>query len=138
MQARHFFCFARGVIIISGVRLASRGFRMFVLYFNSQIRDFLPCKERDLPLWHRSGVPWSTPLYFILSGRCATFCSVRGVMYVSGVALVSRELRRSAIYFTWQVRDVLLCKGHDRRLWRPSSIPLASRGLRIAVLYLAW
>ena len=52
-------------------------------------------------------------------------------MYASGIALVSRVLRSSGIYFTWQARDILLCKGHDRRLWRPSSVPLVSRGLRI-------
>ena len=44
-------------------------------------------------------------------------------MYVSGVPLASRGLRTSVLYFAWQARDFLLCKGRDVRLWRPSGVP---------------
>ena len=30
-------------------------------------------------------------------------------------------------YFAWQARDLLLCKGRDVRLWRPSGVPWAPR-----------
>ena len=97
---------------VSGVPLASRGLRTSVLYFAWQARDFLLCKGRDVRLWRPSGVPWSPHL-------CA-----RGVMYwrPSGSGL-----RTSVLYFAWQARDFLLCKGRDVRLWRPSGVPLASQ-----------
>ena len=48
-------------------------------------------------------------------------------MYVSGVPLASRGLRASVLYFVWQARDFLLCKGRDVRLWRPSGVPWSPR-----------
>ena len=69
----------------------------------------------------------SAPLYAILRGRRATFCSARGVMYASGVPLASRGLRTSVLYFAWQAHDFLLCKGRDVRLWRPSGVPWSPR-----------
>ena len=48
-------------------------------------------------------------------------------MYVSGVPLASRGLRVSVLYFAWQARDFLLCKGRDVRLWRPSGVPWSPR-----------
>ena len=47
-------------------------------------------RGRDVRLWRPSGVPWAPGL---LRGRRATFCSARGVMYVSGVPLASLGLR---------------------------------------------
>ena len=78
-------------------------------------------------LWRPSGVPWSPRL---LRGRRATFCSARGVMYVSGVPLASLWRPLVSAPFAWQACDFLLCKGRDVRLWRPSGVPLASLGLR--------
>ena len=122
----------------------------------------LLCKGRDVRLWRPSGVPWSPRLCASIScSRRTTCCSARGVMYASGVLwrpLVSTPL---CFYFAWQARDLLLCKGRDVRLWRPSwaprlcasisrgrpatcfsargvmyasGIPLASLGLRASVL----
>ena len=59
-------------------------------------------------------------------------------MYVSGVPLASRGLRTSVLYFAWQARDFLLCKGRDVRLWRPSGVPWRPVVLRTSVLYFAW
>ena len=154
-------------------------------------RDLLLCKGRDVRLWRPSWAPrlcasisrgrrasccsarggrdvrlwrpsWAPRLCAsIWRGRRGTCCSARGVMYASGVLwrpLVSTPL---CFYFAWQARDLLLCKGRDVRLWRPSwaprlcasisrgrpatccsargvmyasGVPLASLGLRASVL----
>ena len=99
----------------------------------------LLCKGRDVRLWRPSGVPWSPCLCAsIWHGRRGTCCSARGVMYASGVPLASlwRPLVSAPLcfYVAWQARDLLLCKGRDVRLWRPSGVPLASLGLRASVL----
>ena len=92
--------------------------------FAWQARDFLLCKGRDVRLWRPSGVPWSPR--FLRGGR-ATFCSARGMMYVSGVPLASRGLRAFCVPFC-SARGVMYASG----------VPLASRGLRASVLYFAW
>ena len=111
----------------SGVPLASLGLRAFcVAGVRLSALQGAWCTSLA-SLWRPSGVPWSPRL---LRGRRATFCSARGVMYVSGVPLASLLRPLVSAPFAWQACDFLLCKGRDVRLWRPSGVPLASLGLR--------
>ena len=91
--------------------------------FAWQASDFLLCKGRDVRLWRPSGVPWAPGL---LRGRRVTFCSARGVMYVSGVPLASLGLRAFCVAGAWlSALQGAWCTSLAS-LWRPlGSAPFA-------------